>query len=92
MVSLMTVASLLSGSTMAAGFTHGQVAALVIAMSAESVSYSHVNDSEFWLINRFFGLTVKQTLATWTVIQGMMGVLGFMVALALYGLVGAIGI
>ena len=36
-----------------------------------------VNDSGFWLVNRFFGLTEKQTLQTWTVMETIIGFVGF---------------
>src|SRR5699024_3234493 len=60
--------------------------AIVMAMSAGSVGFSHVNDSGFWLVSRFFGMDMKQTLATWTVIQGAMALIGFVLSLALFGL------
>jgi len=37
---------------------------------------SHVNDSGFWLVKEFFGMTVSQTLRTWTVAETIIGVAG----------------
>lgn len=83
-VSLVTAASLMSGVITAGDFNALQVVALVMAMSAGSVGFSHVNDSGFWLVSRFFGLDMKQTLATWTVLQGAMALVGFALSVVLY--------
>ena len=39
---------------------------LVVAIAAGSLILSHVNDGGFWLVKEYFGLTVPQTLRTWT--------------------------
>lgn len=44
---------------------------------------SHVNDSGFWLVGRFLGMDVKTTLKTWTVMETLLGGIGFILALAL---------
>ena len=49
---------------------------LVLATGAGSLVLSHVNDSGFWLIKEFFGMTVPQTLKTWTVAETIIGVAG----------------
>ena len=38
---------------------------------------SHVNDSGFWLVGRFLGMDEKTTLRTWTVMETLIGVVGF---------------
>ncbi|ATG51155.1 permease [Brachybacterium vulturis] len=91
-VALTTAASLMAGIVAAGDFTPFQVVALVMAMSAGSVGFSHVNDSGFWLVSRFFGMDMKQTLGTWTVLQGAMGVIGFVLALILYAVAGGLGV
>ena len=57
---------------------------LVLATGAGSLVLSHVNDAGFWLIKEFFGMTVPQTLKTWTVAETIIGVagLGFTLLLA----------
>ncbi len=57
-----------------------QLAAVTIAIGAGSVVLSHVNDSGFWLANRYLGMTEKQTLQTWTVMETIIGVVGGSVA------------
>jgi H+/gluconate symporter-like permease len=31
--------------------------------------FSHVNDAGFWIVNQYFGMTVPQTLASWTTMK-----------------------
>ncbi|GGE72670.1 GntP family permease [Nesterenkonia cremea] len=85
-VALTTTAGLLSAGVMDAGFNEVQLAAMVVSVAAGSVIASHVNDSGFWLMQRFFDMTVKQTLKTWTVLQTLIGVMGFGAAAAVFGL------
>ncbi|WP_309132077.1 GntP family permease [Brevibacterium sp.] len=67
-------------------FSSLQVVAIVLALAAGSVFASHVNDSGFWLVSRFFGMDTKTTLKTWTVAQALLGVVGFAFSFALYGI------
>ena len=90
-VALTTAASLMVGVIAAGDFSQLEIVAIVMAMSAGSVGFSHVNDSGFWLVSRFFGMDMKQTLATWTVIQGAMAIIGFALSLVLFGLASALG-
>ena len=39
---------------------------LVVAMGAGSLAASHVNDAGFWLVKEYFGLSVGQTVKTWS--------------------------
>ncbi|YBV94419.1 GntP family permease (plasmid) [Phyllobacteriaceae bacterium JZ32] len=82
-VALITAAGLIQPAVQAAGYDGAQLAAVVIALAAGSVMLSHVNDSGFWLVGRFFNMDVKTTFKTWTVMQTLVGLLGF----ALSGLV-----
>jgi len=47
---------------------------MVLATGAGSLILSHVNDGGFWLVKEYFGLTVPQTLATWTVCETVISV------------------
>lgn len=90
-VALTTTAGLIAPAVALAGINGVQVAAVVIAVAAGSVVVSHVNDSGFWLVGRFFGMDVKTTLATWTVLETLIGVMGFAIAAAVFGLAGLMG-
>lgn len=56
---------------------------MVIATGAGSVIASHVNDTGFWLIKESFGLTVKETFATWTVLETLISICGLVFTLLL---------
>jgi H+/gluconate symporter-like permease len=56
---------------------------LVIVIAAGSTALSHVNDSGFWLVNRFLGLSEADTLKSWTVMETILGFTGFGVALVI---------
>jgi len=49
---------------------------LVLATGTGSLMLSHVNDSGFWLIQSFFKLEMKETLATWSVMETVLSVAG----------------
>jgi H+/gluconate symporter-like permease len=56
---------------------------LVIVIAAGSTALSHVNDSGFWLVNRFLGLSEADTLKSWTVMETILGFTGFGIALVI---------
>lgn len=49
---------------------------LVIAMSSGATILSHVNDSGFWLVSRYLGISEKDTLKTWTVMTTLISLTG----------------
>jgi gluconate transporter len=49
---------------------------LVLATGAGSLTCSHVNDTGFWLFKEYFGLSVTQTLKSWTVMETLVSVIG----------------
>ena len=61
------------------------VALLALAIGSGSLFFSHVNDAGFWLVKEYFGLSVGDTLKTWSVMEtiisvaGLAGVLGLRV-------------
>lgn len=63
--------------------SQAHVALIVIAISAGSIIASHVNDGGFWIVSRYFGIPVKETLQTWTVLETILSVTGFAVAAVL---------
>ena len=58
-------------------------ALVVIAIASGATMMSHVNDSGFWLVNRYFGLTERQTLQSWTMLTVNLGLTAFSIALIL---------
>ncbi|MCL2104389.1 MAG: GntP family permease [Kiritimatiellaeota bacterium] len=51
-------------------------ALIVIAIASGATAISHVNDSGFWLVNRYFGISTKDTLKSWTVMETIIGLTG----------------
>ena len=66
-VAMLTAAGLVAALLGDVGFSEPMLALLVLAIAAGATIASHVNDSGFWLVNRYLGLTVPDTLKTWTV-------------------------
>ncbi len=83
-VALTTTAGLLSAAVVEADPSSLQLVALVLAIAAGATVLSHVNDSGFWLVSRFFGMDVKTTLKTWTVLETTLGVTIFVLALGVW--------
>ncbi|MEO6245083.1 MAG: gluconate:H+ symporter, partial [Opitutaceae bacterium] len=50
---------------------------LVLSLGFGSLVLSHLNDGGFWIVKDCLGLTVGQTLRTWTVTETIIGVAGF---------------
>jgi Gnt-I system high-affinity gluconate transporter len=49
---------------------------LVLAIGAGSLFCSHVNDSAFWLFKEYFGLTMKDTFRSWTMMESLVSIIG----------------
>ena len=76
------------GPTIAnAGYSQAELALITAAICAGSIIASHVNDGGFWIVSRYFGISVKDTLKTWTVLETILSVVGFVVAAILMALV-----
>ena len=52
------------------------IALIVLAIGAGSIFCSHVNDAGFWMFKEYFGLTIKETFLTWTLLESILSVLG----------------
>ncbi|MGW2510258.1 GntT/GntP/DsdX family permease [Streptomyces scopuliridis] len=70
---------------LAADMSTTHAALLVLAIGAGSLFFSHVNDAGFWLVKEYFGMSVGQTLKTWSVMETIISVvgLGFVLLLSL---------
>ncbi len=83
-VAMITSAGMVAPIVSDFGLTSPEKALIVIAIAAGSTILSHVNDSGFWLVNKYLGLTEKQTLQSWTVMETIISVTGFAMAILLY--------
>jgi gluconate:H+ symporter, GntP family len=49
---------------------------LALAIGCGSLFLSHVNDAGFWLINQYFGMSVKDTFKTWSAMETLISCVG----------------
>jgi gluconate:H+ symporter, GntP family len=80
-VATITASSLMIG--LVEGLPSGEVSLVVLAVGAGSVFFSHVNDAGFWLVKEYFGLSVGQTLKTWSLMETLLSVTGLVFVLLL---------
>lgn len=75
-VAMITAAGV-TAPLLAASTGEMEKALLVIAIAAGASILSHVNDSGFWLVSKYLGLTEKQTFRSWTVMTTILALTGF---------------
>jgi GntP family gluconate:H+ symporter len=68
---------------LAAGLSQTHLSLVVLAVGAGSLFFSHVNDAGFWLVKEYFGLTVGQTIKTWSLMETVISVMGLVLTLGL---------
>lgn len=56
---------------------------MVLVIGAGSLMFSHVNDAGFWMFKEYFGLTVKDTLRSWSVMEAIVAIVGLIAVLIL---------
>ena len=61
---------------LAAGLAPTQLSLVVLSVGAGSLFFSHVNDAGFWLVKEYFGMTVGQTIKTWSIMETVISVVG----------------
>jgi gluconate transporter len=61
---------------------------IVLALCAGGTVLSHVNDAGFWIVNEYFGMTVPQTLRSWTTMKVITSIVGITCILAFQALFG----
>jgi gluconate transporter len=50
---------------------------MYLAVCCGGTMLSHVNDAGFWIVNQYFGMTVPQTLQSWTAMKIVTSICGF---------------
>ena len=78
-VAITTAAALMAPEVAAHPGTNVEL--LVIAMGCGSLFLSHLNDGGFWIVKECLGLTVGQTLRTWTLCETIIGLAGLALTL-----------
>jgi Gnt-I system low-affinity gluconate transporter len=83
-VAMVTAAGLAAPMVAAASLSPGRVALVTVAIGAGASIASHVNDTGFWLVKQYLGLTEAQTLRSWTICATIAGSVMFGMALLLW--------
>lgn len=83
-VAMVTGAALISPFLAAGEYSTSQLALVTIAIAAGATGFGHVNDSGFWIVNRYFHMTERETLLTWTPILTVISVVGLIFASLLW--------
>lgn len=78
-VSMVTAAGLMAPVINAGEYSAPMIGATTIAIACGATVLSHVNDSGFWLVGRFFGMSEQDTLRSWTVLETILGCVGFLI-------------
>lgn len=86
-VAMITAAGITAPVLTSTLLSPAETSLVVIAIAAGASGFSHVNDSGFWLVGKYLGLTEKQTFKTWTVMTGMIAILGLLVSSIIYYLI-----
>ncbi|KAB0671502.1 permease DsdX [Oryzomonas sagensis] len=60
---------------------------IVLALGSGALILSHVNCAGFWIVKEYFGMSVTETLKTWTVLETILGVCGLLFTLLLANVV-----
>ena len=78
-VAIVTAAGILA--PMMKQFTGYTPELLVMALCCGGTSISHVNDAGFWLVKEYLGMTVVETLRSWTAMKIVSAIVGIVLVL-----------
>ncbi|EFH6918505.1 GntP family transporter [Escherichia coli] len=76
-VAILTTGGLLSEAVM--GLNPIQCVLVTLAACFGGLGASHINDSGFWIVTKYLGLSVADGLKTWTVLTTILGFTGFLI-------------
>ena len=79
-VAIVTTAGIVAPLLQSSAPSQAHVALVIMAISAGSIFASHVNDGGFWMVAKYFGISERDTLKSWTVLETVLSVVGFLVA------------
>ncbi len=75
-VAMITAAGIVAPVLGEFGLSDPERALVVLAIASGATLLSHVNDSGFWLVGKYFGMDEKQTLRSWTVMESIIAICG----------------
>ncbi|MET8182006.1 gluconate:H+ symporter [Streptomyces sp. NPDC005336] len=79
-VAIVTTAGIVTPMLSGGHYSQAHLALVIMAISAGSIFASHVNDGGFWMVAKYFGISESDTLKSWTVLETVLSVAGFVVA------------
>lgn len=85
-VAMITGAGLVFPFLEGTDYSQLQVAAIAVAIASGASIFSHVNDSGFWLVKEYLGMTEKQTFQSWTMMTVVLALVGFSCSIVIFGI------
>jgi len=79
-VAIVTTTGIVSPMLASGDYSQAHLALVIMAISAGSIFASHLNDGGFWMVAKYFGISERDTLKSWTVLESVLSVAGFAVA------------
>ena len=80
-VAMITAAGLVAPLLESGQYSGFALALLVVAIASGASTFSHVNDSGFWLVSQYLGMNEKQTYRSWTMMTTVLSLTGIVVVL-----------
>lgn len=84
-VAILTTAGLLADAVSGLDEIHRVL--ITLAACFGGLGASHINDSGFWIVTKYLGLSVADGLKTWTVLTTILGLAGFIFSWIIWGIV-----
>ena len=78
-VAMTTAAGIVAPIAFQSGNVHPEL--LAIATGSGALIFSHVNDGGFWLVKEYLGMSVTQTMKTWSVSETIIAIAGLVLAM-----------
>jgi GntP family gluconate:H+ symporter len=86
-VAIVTAGGIVGPLLTTEGYSQAHLALIAAAICAGSIILSHVNDGGFWIVAKYFNMTVKETLLTWSVLETVLSLVGFGMASLLWAII-----
>lgn len=80
-VAMITAAGLVAPLVLEGPYSAFSLALLVVAIASGASTFSHVNDSGFWLVSQYLGIDEKQTYKSWTMMTTILSLVGISVVM-----------
>jgi len=86
-VAIVTTGGIVGPLLTTEGYSQAHLALIAAAICAGSIILSHVNDGGFWIVAKYFNMTVKETLLTWSVLETVLSLVGFGMSALLWAII-----